>query len=182
MTAAGMAMLRYQPFYCEENIWWLCAEPPAGTRMAYVVFVASLFGACPIAAQRTGVGEARVAWWDYHCIGLDADCSVWDLDSRLPQPVAAERWLALSFPQPSRLPESLRPRFRVLPSADYREHFASDRRHMRAPDGAWLRDPPPWPCIGDGFDLPRYRDVGDAAGPGRVMDLEAFATFVRAGC
>jgi hypothetical protein len=165
-----------------ENIWWLCAEPPAGVQIAHVVFVASLFGACPIAAQRAGVGEAGVAWWDYHCIGLDADCSVWDPDSRLSSPVAAQHWLALSFPQPTRLPESLRPRFRVVPGAFYREHFASDRRHMRGSDGEWLHSPPSWPCIGAGFNLPRYRDVSDAAGPGRVLDLNGFAALVNEGC
>lgn len=175
-------MPRYQPFYCEENIWWLCVEPPAGVRMAHVVFVASPFGACPIAAQRAGTGVAGVAWWDYHCIGLDSDCSVWDLDSRLGYPIAAERWLTLSFPQPRRLPESLRPGFRIVPGAHYREHFASDRRHMRKPDGNWLHAPPPWPCIGTGFNLQCYRDLGVDSGPGQVLDLDRFAGFVREAC
>ena len=173
-------MLHYQPFYCEENIWWLCSEPPLGTRIHQVIFVASSFGVCPIAEQRAG-GDAGLAWWDYHCVGLDLDRSIWDLDSRLPRPVSADRWLALSFPEPDRLPALLRPRFRVVASESYLAHFASDRRHMRTPTGDWLRAPPPWPCIGNGSNLARYCDVTDAAGPGQVFDLSGFADLLSLG-
>ena len=51
--------VRYQPFYCEENIWWLCAEPPSGVSIEQVIFVASPSGVCPIAEQRDG---GAMAW------------------------------------------------------------------------------------------------------------------------
>ncbi|MFP4076375.1 MAG: hypothetical protein ACLFTD_07805 [Halochromatium sp.] len=169
--------LRYQPFYCEENIWWLCAEPPTDVRMAQVIFVASQGGACPIAEQRAG-GAAGLVWWDYHCIALDEQRRIWDLDSRLPLPVAAGTWLERSFPHAARLPAWLQPCFRVVAAAHYLADFASDRRHMRSADGGWLQAPPPWPCIGAGNTLSGYRQPGDPAGPGQRLDLDAFKAFV----
>lgn len=169
--------LHYQPFYCEENIWWLCAESLQRADLVQVVFVASASGACPVAEQRAA-GDDGVAWWDYHCVGLDAASRIWDLDSRLPLPVAARDWLTRSFPQGSGLPEPLQPRFRVVPAGDYRAELASDRRHMRAPGGDWLHPPPPWPCIGTGWNLDRYWNVIDAAGPGRLFDLDGFSATV----
>lgn len=168
---------RYHPFYCEENIWWLCAEPALGAELDQVIFVASTSGACPVAEQRAG-GPDGVAWWDYHCIGLDAGSCIWDLDSRLPLPVPAKDWLRRSFPAAAELPEPLQPRFRLVSAARYRAEFASDRRHMRTADGGWLHAPPPWPCIGSGWNLDRYRDVRDPAGPGRLFDLEDLAALV----
>lgn len=192
--------LRYQPFYCEENIWWLCAEPPSGVSIEQVIFIASRNGACPIAEQRAG-GADGVAWWDYHCVGLDHERRIWDLDSLLPLPVAASTWIDRSFPGAVELPASLRPRFRVVPSALYLEHFRSDRRHMRSAHGAWLQPPPPWACIGasgrlgkgSGHGSPdepgseasrgssadasshldHYRDLTNHEGPGVVLELGA---------
>lgn len=168
---------RYQPFYCEENIWWLCAEPPPAVRLEQVIFIASPCGLCPIAEQRAG-GADGLAWWDYHCIGLDAERRIWDLDSRLSLPVAASTWLDRSFPQAAQLPDLLQPRFRVVPGNLYREDFRSDRHHMRSADGGWLQPPPPWPCIGSGAgNLETYRDLSQPDGPGVVLDLAAFKAF-----
>lgn len=171
-----MSAPRYHPFYCEENIWWLCAAPPPGIEIAKVAFIASISGACPIAQQRAA-GDDGLAWWDYHCIALDATGRVWDLDSRLGVPVARSDWLAMSFPFGSRLAPVLRPWFRVVSSADYRAQFASDRRHMRTPEGGWLHPPPPWPCIGVGSNLDQFRNLSADAGPGRLLDLGAFAAL-----
>ncbi len=44
--------LRYHPFYCEENAWWLCNEAVPSTAMAFAMFVVNAFGHCPFAAQR----------------------------------------------------------------------------------------------------------------------------------
>jgi hypothetical protein len=170
--------LRYQPFYCEENIWWLCAEPPAGVSIDQVIFVAGSGGICPIAEQRAG-GADGVAWWDYHCIALDHRRRVWDLDSRLPLPVTAGRWLEFSFPRAADWPMLLQPLFRLVPSADYLQDLCSHRHHMRNPDdGGWQQPPPPWPCIGSGAgNLEIYRDLSKPEGPGVVLDLAAFRAF-----
>ncbi|NBC48561.1 MAG: hypothetical protein GVY22_11320 [Gammaproteobacteria bacterium] len=166
-------MFRYHPFYCEENIWWLCAEPALGPGPHRVVFIAAPHGACPIAAQRAGGADGLVCW-DYHCICLDGSGRIWDLDSRLPLALAAGDWLAASFPFADQLGAGSRPRFRVIDAQAYRRDFASDRSHMRTADGGWLHPPPPWPPIGTGMNLPAYRDVGTAAGPGRCFDLAGF--------
>ncbi len=154
--------LRYQPFYCEENIWWLCAEPPPGVSIEQVIFVAGRHGICPIAEQRAGGADA-VAWWDYHCIALDQEQRIWDLDSRLPLPVAASIWLDRSFPQAAELPAPLQPLFRLVLGAHYLHDFRSDRRHMRSADGGWQQPPPPWACIGS-FDRSAI-PAADRAGP-----------------
>lgn len=169
---------RYHPFYCEENIWWLCADPTLAAPIAQVVFVANQAGAVPMAAQRAG-GEQGIVWWDYHCIARDTTGRIWDLDSTLALPTPGEDWLATTFPRVTELPESVRPRFRLVPADQYRRDFATDRHHMRTEDGGWLHAPPPWPCIGDGSNLARYRDVADTDGPGQLHDLEGFRRFLQ---
>lgn len=201
--------LRYQPFYCEENVWWLCAEPPPGVSIAQVIFVASRYGVCPIAEQRAG-GADGLAWWDYHCVGLDQQRRIWDLDSWLPLPVAARVWLERSFPRSAELPAPLEPWFRLVPAADFLRAFRSDRRHMRRANGGWLKPPPPWPCIGAGgalvgpainrsaggvshgagsgvgaagasaSNLAAFCNPSAGSGPGQVLDRDGFAAWIEA--
>ena len=55
--------------------------------------------------------------------------------------------------------------------ARYRELLRSDRSHMRRANGAWLRPPPPWPCIGSGgSNLTCFVDML-ASFAGEVLDL-----------
>ncbi len=159
---------RYQPFYCEENAWWLCAEPALGDGPRQVVFVVSLEGACPMAAQQSARPGA-LCWWDYHVVVLDGAGRLWDLDTRLGCPVPARLWLRGSFPFIERLPVALQPLFRLVPAAAYRASFASDRSHMRGADGGWLHPPPSWPPIGSGMRLAAYRSTS-AGGPGELLD------------
>lgn len=37
--------------------------------------------------------------------------------------------------------------FRVVPAKQFLQHFASDRRHMKRPDGSWIKPPPPYTAI-----------------------------------
>lgn len=37
--------------------------------------------------------------------------------------------------------------FRVVPAKQFLQSFASDRRHMKRPDGSWIKPPPPYPAI-----------------------------------
>ena len=171
---ARRRVFRYQPFYCEENAWWLCAEPALGEGPRHVVFITNRIGLCPFAAQRAAA-PGEIIWWDYHCVVLDGAGRLWDLDSRLAMPLPAAEWLARSFPFAPRLPAELKPCFRLVPADDYRRDFASDRSHMRRASGGWQRPPPPWPCIGAGMNLPTYLDLADAAatGPGTVLNWDA---------
>lgn len=43
--------------------------------------------------------------------------------------------------------------FRVIPAEQYLASFSSDRRHMRRPDGTWIKPPPPYPSIQPGGKL-----------------------------
>lgn len=43
--------------------------------------------------------------------------------------------------------------FRVIPAEQYLAEFSSDRRHMRRPDGTWIKPPPPYPPIQSSGEL-----------------------------
>jgi hypothetical protein len=62
--------------------------------------------------------------------------------------------------------------FRLVSAASLLQHFASDRSHMRRPDGCWCAEPPPYPCItaADGacMNLGRYRNMSLDVLPDRV--------------
>lgn len=174
-------LFHYQPFYCEENAWWLCAAPELGPGQRLVVFIASEYGLCPFANSRAAE-PGELVWWDYHVVVLDGTGQIWDLDTRLPMPLPARTWLAGTFPFLNDLPESVRPRFRVISAEDYRADFASDRSHMRSKDGAWRHPPPPWSTIGEGMTLKPFRDVVGKDGPGRLFDLKEFQNWLTMFC
>ncbi len=167
---------RHQPFYCEENAWWLCAEPALGPGRSDAVFLTAPAGCCPMLRQRAAPPGGWIAW-DYHAVVVDGRGRVWDLDSRLPLPTPGLVWLEESFALASRLPPAYRPRFRVVPCARFRREFASDRSHMRNASGGWLRPPPPWPPIGRGHRLPRFLD-GTRPAPGQLMPFAAFRDWL----
>jgi len=170
--------LRYQPFYCEENAWWLCAEPALGPGARYVVFLLSRAGRCPLLHQRAAP-PGRLIAWDYHVVVVDGQGRVWDQDSRLPLPSPGLDWLDRSFALAGQLPALYAPRLRVIPADEYRAGFASDRRHMRERRGRFLRPPPPWPPIGEGMTLYAYLDPADPH-PGRLLDLSAARCWLAA--
>ncbi|HYN76565.1 MAG TPA: hypothetical protein VES73_02080 [Lamprocystis sp. (in: g-proteobacteria)] len=161
--------LRYQPFYCEENAWWLCAEPRLGPAERQVVFLVSRAGRCPLLHQRAAPPGQLIAW-DYHVVVVDGQGRVWDQDTRLPLPSRGCDWLARTFALASRLSAIYAPRLRVIPAGEFTASFASDRSHMRDCHGRWQRPPPPWPRIGEGMNLGLYLDP-EAPSPGRLLSL-----------
>lgn len=169
--------MRYAAFFCEENVWHLARDRCALAGERAVVFVLGADPARPAVAvwqQRAAAGAPLVVW-DYHVVLLErADPArgweVWDQDTTLGLPVDVDQWIEGSFPM--ELP-GLVPRFRVLEAGAYLASFSSDRRHMRAPDGAELRPFPPWPPILDAEGrhlLPRFLDASDAF-LGEICDL-----------
>ena len=164
----------YWPYYCEENIWHACVELPADVDEALVVFISNTARAVAVWHQRSAPSAEEPALWDYHVILLMRRGSTWtvlDPDSTFAMPAPAASYLEATFPP---LPDELgehRPEFRLVPAADYRREFRSDRSHMRAPDGNWLSPPPPGPCIGEGTNLMDFVNTG-ADFLGAVCDLE----------
>jgi protein N-terminal glutamine amidohydrolase len=167
VTAASP--IRYQPFYCEENVWHLCHdERIVGTRR-FAVFISNATRACLMHAQRAAPPGEPVMW-DYHVVLLTGR-DVWDLDCRLGAPLPVQTWLDATFPV--LLPAPSAPRFRVVDAELFVERFASDRSHMRDAAGGWKQPPPPWPIIGDGsmnlnsfidMERPFLGEVVDARG------------------
>lgn len=154
--------VRYQPFYCEENAWWLCHDAPSD---AEVVFISNAHKHCVLFQQRIAPpGEAAV--WDYHVIAVIAG-AVWDPDTRLGMPVPTLRYLDETFPVVADV------RFRVVPRDELLVSFSTDRSHMRRRDGAYLQPPPPWDppaAPGQHMNLMRFIDMDDAIA-GEVLEL-----------
>lgn len=144
---------RYTAAYCEENVWWLAHD--RADAADEVVLISNAQRTVAMRGQRAGKEGAPVVW-DYHVV-LASRGEIWDLDCTIGMPLTTAAWIDASFP--SALPMSLAPRFRVVPAADFVAQFASDRRHMRDANGAWLAPPPPWPAIGTGHDLDRWVDT-----------------------
>ncbi|KAF8065818.1 tun [Scenedesmus sp. PABB004] len=166
--------------YCEENVALLLRrlEAHGGRRGAlYAAVVSNAADAIPLWRQAAGdEGQGGFIVWDYHVLALEvsrggappargpaAATRVWDLDSQLPFPCDAPRYAAEAL-QAGRvaLPRHLARRWRVVAAATFLAHFASDRSHMRRPDGSWAAPPPPHACLRgpsapSGHTLPRFR-------------------------
>ena len=142
--------LKYHPYFCEENIWHLCATRSQG----WAVFVSNPFRQVLMLGQRL---EPRGLVWDYHVVYLAPDGNVLDFDAvHFSRPL--DDWLTACFPD---VPSDFRPRFKAVSAAEMAATFSSDRRHMRQ-NGRWLQPPPPWPCIGAGHDLDVFVQVDDS--------------------
>lgn len=160
--AGAAPLLRYQAYYCEENAALLCRHPALAGRDPAAVFVRGAGGPCVVWDQRIAAEEQAPVCWDYHVVVLVRDpWEVWDLDTTLGCPAPAEVYVRRSFRPEVRLPAELRPRFRVVPAEALARTFASDRSHMRGPDGAYTQPPPPWAPLGEGSTLARLLAVGD---------------------
>lgn len=81
----------------------------------------------------------------------------------------------------------------MVAAGQYLQHFASDRSHMRRPDGSWMADPPPWPCLvacdGTPNNITKFWDMtpgplfdrAGGLGTGAVMDGPVLASQMRSG-
>jgi len=164
---------RYQAYYCEENVWWLCREAVTAAVACRVVFISNAERRVLLEQQRAH-GSGRVVW-DYHVILLVADgaAAVWDLDTRLGVPCPARTYFDRTFPTAA--PPDLRPQFRVVDGARFLATFSTDRRHMRTPDGGWTQPPPAWAppqATGSAHNLERFVDVS-APFEGELLDRAA---------
>ncbi len=172
--------LDYQARYCEENVWRLLARPALEGCPAWAAVVSSEAGHFFALRQSAGRQADGFVCWDYHVFAVaeESDGSRWalDLDSELSFPCLLTDYLAETFIPLRHQPAA--PRFRLMPAADYVAGLASDRAHMRNPDGSYMAPPPPWPAPGRGKSntLMSWIDV-TADVPGLLLDLEGFGAF-----
>lgn len=163
----------YQPFYCEENVFHLCGHAGLAGRAPRAVVISGALGGFVMWHQRAARGRAAPLFWDYHVIVLaDDPPEVWDLDTTLDFPSPALEYMRRSFR--AGLPRELAPLFRVVPAEVFVATLASDRSHMRRPDGRFERPPPPWPTVSAperGSNLHRFVDMSDRF-VGEVLSLE----------
>ena len=160
----------YQPFYCEENVWKFLSEPRFEGIPCGALFISNDHRSVAMAGQKGAVKGWVI--WDYHVVLLQGDEKIiWDPNALAPSPQPANDYLDGSFPHHVHLPSELQPRFRLVPRIELLETFASDRRHMRRPDGAWPAPPPSWPSPGVGHTLPRFVDMVETT-PGACMNID----------
>jgi protein N-terminal glutamine amidohydrolase len=183
----------YCPFYCEENIWQLCAHPRVAEAQRRVLFISNPERRVAMWGQRAAQDPELPLAWDYHVVLLlrrpGSGWEVWDLDACDPGPRAAEAWLRDSFDHVGLLPPRYTPRFRMIDADEYLRHFRSDRRHMRRPDGSVIQPPPPWPAIlgeppacaleDDGCNLERFIDTEDASFLGQLFELDELRAWLQ---
>ncbi|OAE30394.1 hypothetical protein AXG93_3612s1170 [Marchantia polymorpha subsp. ruderalis] len=134
----------YTACYCEENIYMLCkALGEQGVAAAdlsdlFVVFISNDL------QRKAGAQEALV----------------WDLDTTLSLPVPLSSYVKEAFKPEIELDELYLRLFRVVRASTFLRTFASDRRHMRTPEGGWLAPPPNYECIvaedGEAYNLEEY--------------------------
>lgn len=159
--------LRYQPFYCEENIWQLSAHGDFAGDDVWVVFISNATRTCALWSQRAAREQGAPVLWDYHVVIVDASspqAQVWDLDTLVGAPVPFAVWWQATFPLGAALPEQFQPKFRVIPADVFRSIFSSDRSHMRDAEGNWQAPPPDWEPIWQpdrGMNLDRFIAMND---------------------
>jgi hypothetical protein len=176
-----MSDYRYQPYYCEENVWHLCRQraEEAAEADRYVLVLSNPSETCALWQQRAAPAADEPVVWDYHVVlseWTDSGRRIWDLDTRLPTPVDREQWIRHTFPDHRRVSPRWTPLVRRVEGDDYLASFSSDRSHMRDASGEWRAEPPPWEPIYDpetGMNLPKFVDM-EAAFLGDVLELEAW--------
>jgi hypothetical protein len=176
--------LDYQSCYCEENVWRLLARIELIACHSWAVIVSSQSGHFVALRQRAGRPVDGFVCWDYHVFSVVDDPGggrlALDLDSDLPFPSPLERYLDESFP--SMVSTPLQPQFRLVEGTEYLAGLASDRSHMRRPDGSYTAPPPPWPAPrGEGPNtIMSWIDIS-LSSPGVLCDLAKMRAFAL-GC
>lgn len=158
--------LKYQPFYCEENIWHLCQHPDylGGD----VVFIASYGDYFPMLCQQGCDNPGELIFWDYHVVLLNHG-NIYDFNTTLPFSSMAIDYFDQSFIDENRLNPLQVPMFRLIPAKEFVAAFQSDRSHMKSEDG-WNAEPPEWPLISESAsNLDRFSNMGDLEF-GRVLN------------
>ncbi|XP_050301232.1 protein N-terminal glutamine amidohydrolase isoform X2 [Anthonomus grandis grandis] len=175
----------YVSCYCEENVYKLAEDVakkyPNELSKCFVVIISNQSRTVPLWKQRAGKDEDKLIIWDYHGIFLyhpEPDkCLVYDLDSELPFPTYVHKYVTETFRTDHILKPDYFRYFRVVPANEFLKEFASDRRHMKRPDGTWIKPPPTYPAISSAnseHNLEDYIQMDHDKGPGQVLNLTQF--------
>ncbi|CAH0551559.1 unnamed protein product [Brassicogethes aeneus] len=175
----------YVSCYCEENVFKLAqdvASKHSGElHKCFVTFVSNPSRTVPLWRQKAGKDEDRLVIWDYHVIFLyqpePEKCLVYDLDSELPFPTYFHKYVTETFRTDQILKADYFRFFRVVPANEFLLEFASDRRHMKRPDGTWIKPPPNYPAITtpkNPHNLEDFIQMEATKGPGQVFSLTQF--------
>ena len=178
----------YTKCYCEENIWMLCQHVknsnPEFLSNLSTLFISNPNKSIPIWEQLGQKDKDCPVVWDYHVVLLLAfqnnssyEYFVYDLDSSLPFPSRLSEYVKKALRSDSDLMSQYWRYIRVVPAKLYLENFASDRSHMKTPDGEWYAQPPSYPCISTKtckMNLNNYISMNDDANFGTVFLLADF--------
>ncbi|XP_008297544.1 protein N-terminal glutamine amidohydrolase [Stegastes partitus] len=174
----------YTSCYCEENVWKLCefvrTKRTGPLEQLFVVFVSNDNRMVPLWKQKSGRGDQPVIW-DYHVVllqvALQSDALIYDLDSELPFPCNLKVYGAKAFRSDCHIRPEYHRKLRVVPADSFLQNFASDRSHMKNPDGTWKMPPPPYPPIHtteSHMNLDDFISMDPAVGWGTVYSLDRF--------
>ncbi|KAF8562389.1 hypothetical protein P879_10190 [Paragonimus westermani] len=164
----------YTPNYCEENVYLLLQKLQADQLSGefHVVFVSNSSSSVALFAQSKGDPESdHMIVWDYHVFLIHTAFGshwVFDFDTVLEFPVSFSVYRKYGLRENALLPDRFRRLYRVISGSLFLEHFASDRRHMRRPNGDWIAPPPVYDCLRgaaakDAHTLPHFLDMTLAA-------------------
>ena len=101
------------------------------------------------------------------------------LDSDLPFPTYFHKYVTETFRTDAILNPEYHRFFRVVPARTFYRGFASDRRHMKKADGAWMKPPPAFPCVRGqdaktDHNLDDFMSMEKGSGLGDVLSLKEF--------
>lgn len=152
---------KYQPFYCEENIWHAAERASA----LNVLWISNRQRRVLMMHQKAG----SPVLWDYHVVLETTDGHIFDFDTTLVDTETC-RYLSSSFPVTGQ--HRFAPMFRVVPASEFRRVFFSDRSHM-SHVGEGAVSVPPWNAIGAdrGNCIVDFCNI-DREEPGRWMSYE----------
>uniref|UniRef100_A0A1A8P9S3 Protein N-terminal glutamine amidohydrolase n=1 Tax=Nothobranchius rachovii TaxID=451742 RepID=A0A1A8P9S3_9TELE len=174
----------YTSCYCEENVWKLCefvqTARTAPLEQLFVVFISNDNRMVPLWKQKSGHADHPVIW-DYHVILLHVDPQsevlVYDLDSELSFPCNLRLYGSQALRSDRHIKPEYHRKLRVIPAESFLLNFASDRTHMKNPDGSWKKPPPSYPPLktaGCQMNLDDFISMSPAVGWGTVFSLNQF--------
>ena len=167
----------YRSCYCEENIWHLAREEWFRERETMVVIISGRGRHRRLWFQAGAENPETPVYWDYHVILLSYEAGwwVWDLDTSLELPVAADTYFHKTFLQQNIDVAHTDVILRLVSAEEYVRKLSSDRSHMRLPSAEWVAPPPEWPMIlqGRNPNLLDWININHEA-PGRVLTLAEF--------